>query len=138
MREEMLANDRTMGATGGIQALPTSTGKTRVSATSVVFASAALEQLVALQTVHQAREAAARELGLLGKVAHTHTSAGRVDQVLEYLIGAELQPVLTLESALQALGQRCMGTQETAPGTKLGFAEAVGLSETLLLPRGKL
>ena len=66
MREEMLAHDCAMGTTRRVQALTAAIGETGISTACVVFAAATPEQLVTLQTIHQAREAAARELGLLG------------------------------------------------------------------------
>ena len=115
--EEVLLHDRAMGAARGAQALAPAVGETRVGAARVVFATAAPEQLVALQAIHQARETAARKLCLLGEIAHAHATGGRVDQVLEHLIGAELQPVLALQATLQALGKRGVRAQQAPPRT---------------------
>src|ERR1700728_3653517 len=106
-----------MSAARGTEALAPTVGKTRVGAARVVFATAAPDQLLALQAIHQAREAAARKLCLLGEVAHPHATGGRVHQVLEHLIGAERQPVLSLQATLQALGKRRVRTQQAPPRT---------------------
>ncbi len=138
MREEVLAHHRAVSPTGCLQALAATIGEAGIGATRVVFAAAPSQQLVALQPVHQACEAAARKLGLLGEIAHAHLSGRGVHQVLEHLVGAELQPVLALQATLQALGERGMGAQQTAPGAQLSFAEVVLLPECLLLPRSEL
>ncbi len=49
-----------------------------VGAARVVVAGAALEQPLALEAVDQARQAAARQLRLLGQVAHPHAPAARL------------------------------------------------------------
>jgi hypothetical protein len=46
--------------------------------------------------------------------------------------------MLALEPTLQALGERGMSAQQTTPGAQLSFAEAILLSEALLLSRGEL
>lgn len=125
----MLAHDRPVGSACGLQTFSAALGEAGIGASGVVLASAAAEQLVSLEAVYQTGEAAARELGVLGQVAHAHPAGGSVHQMLEDLIGAELQPMLALKSALQALCQRGVRTQQTAPGAKLGLAERV------LLPR---
>ena len=78
MREELLAHDRQVGAARCLQALAADAREARVGAARVVFAGAALEQPVALEAVDHARQAAARELRLLGEVAHPHASPGRL------------------------------------------------------------
>jgi hypothetical protein len=85
-----------MGPARSLHAFSAAVGETRVGTAGVVLASTTAEQLIALQAVNQACEPAARELDMLGEVAHAHPARGRVHQVLEYLIGAELQPVLAL------------------------------------------
>ena len=64
-----------------------------VGAARVVVAGAALQQAVALQSVDQPRQAAARELSLLGQVAHPHAPAARLLQVVQDLVGGHRQPV---------------------------------------------
>ena len=76
-----------------------------VGPAGVVFAGAALEQLLALEAVDQPRQAAARELGLLGQVAHAHAPSARVPPGDEHLIGGHRQPVRPLQLGVQALGQ---------------------------------
>jgi len=77
------------------------------------------------------------ELRVLGEIAHTHLSGRSIQQMLEHLIGTELQPMLALEPALQTLRQGCVSAQQSPPGAQLGFAEAVRLPEALLLPRSE-
>ncbi len=63
-------------------ALAPGIGQAGVGAARVVLARAALQQAVALEAVDQAREPAARQLGLLGQVAHAHPPRVRLLQVV--------------------------------------------------------
>ena len=75
VREEVLADDGQVRHARFLQALAPGVGEAGVGAAGVVFAGAALEQRLALEPVDQAREPAARELRLLGEVAHPHPPA---------------------------------------------------------------
>ena len=85
----------------------------RVGAARVVFAGAALEQLLPLEPVDQSCEPAARQLRLLGQVAHPHAPAARVLEVVEHLVGGHRQPMRLLELGVQALGQAGVRSQQS-------------------------
>ncbi len=82
----MLLHDRAVGASRGCQPLASTVGETRVGTAGIVFAATASDQLLALQTIHQASETAAGQLGLLCQIAHAHTPAGCVGEMLKHLI----------------------------------------------------
>ena len=102
-----------------------SVGEAGVGAASVVFAGAALQEPLLFEAVGESREPAARELGLLGEVAHAHLPAGGLDEVVEDLVGAERQPVRALELGVDALGERGVGAHQAAPRADLLLAECL-------------
>ena len=107
--------DRQVGHASFFQALAPGRGQAGVGAAGVVFAGAALQQPVALEAIDEPREAAARELCLLGEVAHPHRPPARLLEVVEHLVGGHRQAVGLLEFSVQPLGQPRVRSQERAP-----------------------
>ena len=117
----MLSDDRQMRAASFHQPLPAGLREARIGAAGVVLAGAALQQLLALQAVDQPRQPAARELRLLGQVAHAHAPAARVLQMIQHLIGGHRQVVRLLELRVQALGKAGVRAQQGPPGALDGL-----------------
>ncbi len=115
-REEVLAHDRQMRPVLPRAGLARCRSGRRTSLARVLFAGTALQQLLALQAVHQPRQPAARELRLLCEVAHAHSPAARVAQMVQHRITpsegrSAAAPIQRHQETTRALAGRCSGAR---------------------------
>src|SRR5437588_6048726 len=118
-QEEVLAHDREVRAARLADAPAPRLRQAGEGAAGVVFAGAALQEVVALEAVDEPGQAAARKLRLLGEVAHSHSSAARLVKVVQHLIGAERQAVRLLQGRVQPFRQARVCAEQASPRAQL-------------------
>src|SRR4051812_31159295 len=107
----------------GGQLVPSGRRQHREGAPRIRVARLALDELLALQAVDEARQAAAAEQDRRGEVVHPHAAFGRIGDVHEDLVRGHRQAVLVLELGVERLDQARVHAEQAAPGAQLALAE---------------